>query len=190
MASWQLKNLRSLNIAAHRDFGYFFSSLIIVYCLSGLALNHVDEWNPDFIIEKETVNVPGSWSREKVNKNTVDAFGKLVNEGNYKVYDFPTYDQVKIYYDNASFHINFSTQSGVYEKVSRRPVFYHSNILHRNSVKGWKWIADIFAVMLIVLNVTGLFILRGKYGLKGRGKWLIAAGCLPPLIAFVIHELV
>lgn len=190
MASWQLKNLRSLNIAAHRDFGYFFSSLIIVYCLSGLALNHVDEWNPDFIIEKETVKVAGNWSREKVDQNTVDAFGKLVGESSYKVYDFPTYDQVKIYYDNASFHINFTTQSGVYEKVSRRPVFYHSNILHRNSVKGWKWIADIFAVMLIVLNVTGLFILRGKYGLKGRGKWLIAAGMLPPIVAFVIHELV
>jgi uncharacterized protein len=189
MAKWQLKNIRSLNIAAHRDFGYFFSSLIIVYCLSGIALNHIDSWNPDFIITHETVKISGTYTAKTVSKEQVEKFGKLVNEESYKVYDFPTHDQLKIYYDNASLHVNFSTNSAVYEKVSRRPMFYQANVLHRNSVKGWKWAADIFAFMLIVLNLTGLFILKGKYGIKGRGKWLILAGALPPVIALIVHEM-
>ncbi|HEX2898560.1 MAG TPA: PepSY-associated TM helix domain-containing protein, partial [Bacteroidia bacterium] len=67
-------------------------------------------------------------------------------------------------------------------------VFYQANVLHRNSLKGWKWMADVFAVLLIVLSLTGLFVLKGKYGLGGRGKWLVAAGLLPPLAAILIYE--
>lgn len=178
--------IRRLNIATHRDLGYFFSSLIIIYCLSGLALNHVNEWNPDFIIQKKTVTIDKSYMSNELTSAIIEDFGKLVGETTYKVYDSPTPDQVKIYYDNASLHLNFTTKTGVYESVRRRPVFYQSNLLHRNSIKGWKWAADIFAVLLIVINVTGLFILKGKHGLKRRGKWLIAAGILPPVIAIIL----
>lgn len=186
MGKWQLKNIRSLNVAAHRDFGYFFSTLIIIYCLSGLALNHVDDWNPDFIITRDSVDVKTTYTKKEVNKNVILGLGTVVGESDYKVYDFPTGNQVKIYYEDASLHLNLSTGKGVYESVSSRAVFYEVNVLHRNSVKGWKWAADVFAIMLIVINITGLFILRGKYGLSGRGKWLIAAGTLPPVIAILI----
>jgi uncharacterized protein len=183
------RKIRRFNIATHRDLGYFFSSLIIVYCLSGIALNHIDDWNPDFIIHKETVAIKGDYKGKKLTKTDIEKFGKLVGEGSYKIYDSPTSDQVKIYYDNASLHLNFSTGKGEYERVSRRPIFYHSNVIHRNSVRGWKWASDVFAFMLIAINITGLFILKGKHGLGGRGKWLIAAGALPPIIALIFHEM-
>lgn len=184
------KRLRRFNIASHRDLGYFFSSLIIVYCLSGIALNHVNEWNPDFIIHKDTVRIKEKYSKDQMNAAIINGFGKIVGEEKFKVFDSPTNDQVKIYYDNASLHINFSTGIGIYERVARRPVFYHSNIIHRNSVKGWKWASDVFAILLIAINITGLFILKGKHGLTGRGKWLIAAGMLPPIIAIIINEII
>ena len=181
--------LRRLNIATHRDLGYFFSTLIIVYCLSGLALNHVDDWNPDFIITKKDIKINAAMQPGAVDKTIIDSLGRMVGEEKYKVYDVPTHGQVKIYYDNASFHVNFETHTGIYEKVARRPMFYQSNLFHRNSIKGWRWFADIFAVALILLNITGLFILKGKHGLGGRGKWWMAAGLLPPVIFYIIHEL-
>ena len=49
--------------------------------------------------------------------------------------------------------------------------------------------ADVFAVMLILISITGLFILKGKKGIAGRGKWFIAAGALPPIIAIVLSEI-
>jgi hypothetical protein len=49
--------------------------------------------------------------------------------------------------------------------------------------------ADVFAFLLITINITGLFILKGNYGIKGRGKWLILAGAIPPIFAIIIHEL-
>ena len=183
-----LKKLRRLNIATHRDIGYFFSSLIIIYCISGIALNHVNDWNPDFIIQKKTIEIAEKYSSKELTPAVINSFGKLVGEDKFKVYDTPTSNRVKVYYENASLLIDFSDGTGIYEKVSRRPVFFQSNVLHRNSLKGWKWASDAFATMLILISVTGLFVLKGKKGLTGRGKWLIAAGALPPLIALLLYE--
>jgi hypothetical protein len=184
-----VKKIRRLNVATHRDLGYFFSSLIIVYCISGLALNHINDFNPDFIIEKSEVTISPSYSQKDVSDKMIRSLGELVSEESYKVYDAPTSDQVKIYYDNASLHVNFSTHKALYERVSRRPVLYQSNVIHRNTVKGWKWISDVFAFMLITISITGLFVLKGKHGITGRGKWLIAAGTLPIIIVLLIHQL-
>jgi uncharacterized protein len=182
--------IRRLNAATHRDLGYFFSSLIIIYCLSGIALNHIDEWNPDFVITKKTIDLKKTYLQKELNDEIILHYSRLVGENSFKVYDSPTKDQVKIYFENASLHLNFSTRKGNYESVSRRPIFYHSNIIHRNNVSGWKWVSDIFALLLIVINVTGLFILKGKHGITGRGKWLMLAGTVPPIAILVIHELV
>jgi hypothetical protein len=59
------------------------------------------------------------------------------------------------------------------------------NVLHRNSLKAWRWLSDAFSILLVLVNVTGLLILRGRHGLTARGKWLIAAGLLPPAVALV-----
>lgn len=185
-----LRKIRRFNIVTHRDVGYFFSSLIIVYCLSGIALNHINEWNPDFIILKDTVDLGRPYTREEIKQSEIKEFSAKIGEANYKIYDFPTRDQVKIYFDNASLHVYLGEGIGIYERVTRRPIIYQSNILHRNNIKGWKWFSDIFAVFLILINLTGIFILKGKHGLLGRGKWLIAAGALPPLIALVVSELI
>jgi len=94
----------------------------------------------------------------------------------YKVYDFPTADQVKIYFDQASLHVYLAERWALYENIRRRPLFYQTNVLHRNSVHAWKWASDIFAILLITLNLTGVIILKGKYGITGRGKWFIIMG--------------
>ena len=187
MAGSFVKKLRRLNLATHRDFGYFFSGLIIIYCLSGVALNHVDEWNPDFIIEKKTIHFRKDYKTREMNRDNIDFFNKMVGEEKYKVTDAPTPDQLKIYYDNASLHLNFSKHEGVYEKISKRPLFYQVNVLHKNSLKDWKWASDVFALMLIVICITGLFMLKGKDGFWGRGKWLILGGLVPPIVALIIH---
>src|SRR5262245_15809470 len=90
------------NIAVHRDFGYACAMLILAYCLSGIAVNHIGDWNPDFVISKETVTVPRTYTKDGITREQILELGALVNEEGFKIYDFPTPDQVKIYYDNAS----------------------------------------------------------------------------------------
>lgn len=181
-----VKKLRRWNVTWHRDLGYFFSGLIIIYCISGLALNHVNDFNPDFIIYRQQVKLPATYSRSGFSSRQAMDISRLVGEKTYKVYDFPTPSQVKIYYDNATLHANLSTGTGEYERLQKRHVFYESNVLHRNSLAGWKWVSDIFAVMLIIISVTGLFVLKGKYGFRRRGVWIVSAGLLLPIAATIL----
>ena len=34
--------------ALHRDAGYFVVGLTVIYALSGLAVNHIKDWDPNF----------------------------------------------------------------------------------------------------------------------------------------------
>lgn len=183
-------NLRRLNKSLHRDVGYFLSGLIFIYCLSGIALNHVGDWNPDFLIHKQNVTLDRPYTRAEITPERIAEFNALVGESAAKVHDFPTARHLKIYYDNASLLLDLSTATGNYESVRRRPLFYQTNVLHRNTLKGWRWAADAFGLLLIFLTVSGWFVLKGEKGIGGRGKWLIAAGMLPPLAAVLIFSLI
>jgi len=183
-------NLRRLNSDLHRDIGYFLSGLILVYCLSGIALNHVNDWNPDFVIHKRTITLERSYTAAEITPERVGEFTRLVGEASPKVHDFPTANHVKIYYDNASLLVDLVARTGIYERVQRRPFFYQMNVLHRNSLRGWKWASDLFGALLIFLTLSGWFILKGKYGILGRGKWFIVAGIFPPVAAIILFQLV
>ena len=32
----------------HRDLSYFFAGMVLIYALSGIAMNHRDTFNPDY----------------------------------------------------------------------------------------------------------------------------------------------
>ena len=67
------------------------------------------------------------------------------------------------------------------ELVQHRVVLYAANALHLNSPKKlWTWVADLYAVSLGLLAITGLFVLKGKTGITGRGAWLTAIGVAVP----------
>ncbi|MDZ4708064.1 MAG: PepSY-associated TM helix domain-containing protein [Saprospiraceae bacterium] len=180
---------RKANRAVHRDVGYFCSALILAYCISGIALNHVDDWNPDFIIHRDTIRFEQNWQKDQIQPEDILNLSGKAGHKSYKVYDFPTPDQVKIYFDQASLHVYLDQKWGLYEHIRRRPLFYQTNVLHRNSVQGWKWASDIFAILLITLNLTGVILLKGKYGISGRGKWFILLGLIPPLVVLFIQSL-
>lgn len=181
---------RRFNRALHRDLGYFLTAFVISYCLSGLALNHKDDWNPDFVVQKREIALERAYADDELDERVAATLDALVGEERHRVIDAPVPGQVKIYYDNASLHLYLAEKRGVYERLARRPLFYDANVLHRNSLKSWRFLSDAFSVLLILVNVTGLFVLRGRLGLGSRGKWLIAAGALPPLVALVAFRMV
>ena len=63
-----------------------------------------------------------------------------------------------------------------------------ANFLRSNHARRlWTLAADIYAVTLI-LDVTGLFVLKGKKGITGRGAWLTGAGILVPVIFLSLYS--
>ena len=61
------------------------------------------------------------------------------------------------------------------------------NQLHLNAPKGvWTIVADVYAIGLILMALTGMFVLKGRTGITGRGRWLVAAGIILPLAFWLI----
>ncbi len=174
--------VRRLNNILHRDFGYFFAGTTVIYAISGLAVNHLDDWNPSFIINRQAIQAEKLDSRDAVSTQWVmSVLEPLGEHDNYRSYDFPTSKKVKIYLCEGTVFINIINVTGEYETVRRRPFFYQINTLHLSPKKFWLVFSDVFCVSLILICVTGLFVLNGRNGITGRGAVLAGAGVLVPI---------
>ena len=57
-------NLRKLSHALHRDIGYLCIGLTLIYALSGIAVNHIRDWNPSYRVVRSSAQIaPNSFRR-------------------------------------------------------------------------------------------------------------------------------
>lgn len=181
-------NIRKLNRIIHRDLGYVFFAASIIYGLSGIALNHIKDWNPNYIVTSETYEVqfenPSEVSTVEI-KRFLESIGE---QGNYKKHYTAGDNSVKVFIKNGSVFINTLNKEAYLEKLERRPIFHQFNFLHYNhSRRLWTWFADAYAISLILLAISGLFMIKGRKGIKGRGAVLTAVGIAIPLILFLLY---
>jgi hypothetical protein len=79
------------------------------------------------------------------------------------------------------------SKNGYMEKITKRPFFYEINFLHYNPGKWWIWFSDSFCVGMIIIAITGLFIIaKSKNSLSRRGIWFIIAGLVVPILALIL----
>lgn len=178
-----VKNLRKWSRILHRDIGYFFLGASLIYGLSGIALNHIRDWNPNYVVslnefQADEVFVKGTPKEEIIEWVAENDFG-----GKYKTHYYPQPTEAKIYLtNNITVYLNLNDGSGVLEALKKRPVFYHANFLHYNPNRWWNWFSDAFAIALVLFAITALFMVRGKKGAWGRGGIYIFLGILIPLL--------
>lgn len=178
---------RKWNRAIHRDFGYLFFGMTVIYALSGIALNHRADWNPNFIVIEKPISEPAF--TERPDKAEVKSLMKKYGvESSYRKHYFPAENNLKIFLTGGVAMINLETGNGYIELTRRRPVFREINYLHYNPSPSWTWFSDIFSVALILLANTGLLIPRGGDGITARGAWLSLLGILIPVL-FIIYYL-
>jgi hypothetical protein len=180
--------LRKLNRITHRDIGYLITGLTIIYALSGIALNHKHNWNPNYIIDQEIFTTNVRFEREILDDEGVlvflDEFGEREN---FKTFYYPAGDMLTIFLVGGSIHVNVITGKGYIERLTKRPLLYQLNFLHYNPGKWWKYFSDIYCVSLILVTVTGLFIVKGRNGITKRGAILTVIGIILPLIFLLIY---
>jgi hypothetical protein len=180
-------NLYKLNRVLHRDFGYFFFGMTIIYAISGIALNHRHEWNSNYIIRQEVVELTLDSANTGDREYAESLLGQIDDNLKYKTH-ISSPGTIKIFVDGGSVTINTESGDGTIETIRKRPLFYEFNFLHYNKPgRLWTWFSDIYCVGLLLLAVTGLFIIRGKNGIKGRGAWMTAIGIAVPLILFLMY---
>ena len=163
--------------------------LTLVYVVSGVAVNHVDAWNPNYAIEQRSapvgVWVPGQQSEAMV----PDVLARLRLPADYRTTFRPDSAHLRIFLEDGVVDVDLAAGTATVEIVKRRPVLFAANFLHLNHPKRlWTWMADIYAVALGLLALTGLFVLKGKKGITGRGAWLTAAGAVIPVVFLWLYN--
>lgn len=180
--------IRKINRAVHRDLGYFFFGMCIIYGLSGIALNHRHHWNPNYIITQKQFQL--SYKAQDEKKDKQGALKVLEDIGiaeKYKTH-LTTENGYRIFIEGGTVNANLRSGEVFLETLRKRPVFQQINYLHYNTPrKLWTWFSDAFAVSLILLAISGLFILKGKNGITGRGAWLTIAGVVIPLVLLYLY---
>ena len=177
------KPWRRWNAATHRDVGYVTVALTLAYAISGLAVNHIASWNPNYSKVKEVRQIQPLSRTGSTEVLVRAAQAQLKPEGKFKSAFQPDDDTLQLYYDRTTYAVDLPTGKVLVEAVRPRPVLYAMNQLHLNAPKRlWTLIADLYAVALIVLAGTGLFIIKGPKGFFGRGLWLTGAGAAVPIL--------
>jgi hypothetical protein len=176
---------RRWNNILHRDLGYLCVALTIIYAVSGIAVNHIHQWNPNYKFERVEMTF------EPIEVSDLDtmvaqAVERLELPGLPQEAFRPDPTTVLLFYDGWSVDVFATEGRALVERPRDRFLLRDFNFLHLNHAKGlWTWVADAYAALLLLLAVTGMFVLKGKKGLAGRGKWWVLAGLLLPL-AFLI----
>ena len=184
------KTLRRWNNALHRDIGYLAVGMTLVYAISGIILNHFkagDFKHPDYSTRSDVFRVdppPG----EKPDKAYVLAILEKIGEQDaYKSYVKGT-GYLQIFIHNGTVYVDLNEGTAQLDKKIQRTILKEFNLLHYNNIKKWfTWFSDVYAVALIILSITGLFVLRGRNGILGRGAWLTAIGIIIPAIIMIIY---
>ena len=179
---------RKWNRAVHRDFGYLFFGMTLVYALSGIALNHRSDWNPNYIIVDQEIKGKAfdhNLTKDEVKSLLLADFGE---ESSYRKHYYPQPGLLKVFLTGGMLMLDTETGEGYLEISRRRPLFREVNYLHYNPSDYWTWFSDIFAGAMIVLALSGILIPRGSDGLSARGAWLTILGILLPFI-FIMYYL-
>ena len=168
----------------HRELSFFFSGMILIYAISGFVMNHRDSINPHYTVTRTLHSINNLPSQSAFNKQTVlNLMEQIEIEESYTKHYFPQPNHLKVFLKGGSSLIaDLTTGEVCYESLKRKPIVSTMTTLHYNPGKWWTWFADIFAVSLIIITLTGLVMLKGKYGLWGRGGIELLLGIAIPLI--------
>lgn len=172
--------LRSL----HRDIGYFVVGLTFIYAASGLAVNHIADWEPNFDEFERTVDVGTVPEDDAAAAELVST--KLGIDG-APVDTYRIDGELELLYDDQR-QVIVDLATGRALDRGRKPRFFLrvANWLHLNrGKKAWTFVADAYAILLLYLATSGMVMLPGKKGFRGRGWIFVALGILVPA-AYVI----
>jgi hypothetical protein len=182
------RNARAVLRAIHRDLGYLCIGLTIVYAISGVAVNHIHEWNPNYAVSLQRFELgPIPHAVPAGDDTTLDVLRRLGMDERFDTTFQSDPASLRIVQGPITIDVDLTSGRGMREDVRTRPILYESNVLHLNHQKGvWTWVADGFAVSLAFLALSGAFILRGRQGLTGRGLWFTLTGLAIPIVFLLV----
>ena len=181
------RNWRRWFRAFHRDIGYVVVALTLAYSLSGIAVNHIDDWNPNYSYDERAIDL-GAITAAGLPEREAAIIGALgIPRTEVRGHFLESEHDFRVFLtEGQEVRVDLRTGRGLHKRITKRAVFFEVNALHLNNLKGaWTYIADAFAVALIILALTGVSMMKGDRGFMGRGKYFVGAGLLVPIAAII-----
>ncbi len=174
------------NRAFHRDLGYLTIGLIFVFAVSGIFVNHFTSWQTSFKVEERSYQI-GPVDRNDLEVMAQEVLTRLeIDETPKQLLDI-SQDRIRLVLYLRNVDVELDTGEVKVEILKPRRVIPLLNFLHLNEAGGlWTYVSDLFAIALMLLATTGLFMVRGDKRLTGRGLWLILAGFTIPIIFWIL----
>ncbi len=177
-------NVRGWLRAIHRDAGYLAVGLTLVYALSGIAVNHIADWDPNFrnFEERHEVATLAGATDDEIGRSARAALA--VKEEPREVYR-TSETQIDVLFDRRTLHLKKLAASWEIVDEGQKPRFLIrvANWLHLNrGKKAWTYMADAYAGALLFLAISGLFMIKGPKGLVWRGALVAGLGVAIPII--------
>ncbi len=175
------KRWRAWLRALHRDFGYAAIGFTVIYAVSGIAQNHIEDWGDvSYKATERTFSIPAiadSVPDAVAVKTVADAAGLGVPQSSTRAGD-----ELRLEYGDGV-KVTAIGMTVTVQTRTRRAFIGIANWLHTaRHKKAWKYLSDAFAVLLLYLAFSGIFMIKGKLGLKWRGTILISAGFAVPVL--------
>lgn len=166
--------------AVHRDLGYLAVGFTIIYAVSGLAINHIADWDPNFKASERTITIapiPADLPDAEAVQRVVAAAATGTPDDVFRAGD-----EIRLSYASGT-QVTAIGDTGEVTIQARSSRFFLrvANWLHYNrGKKAWTYLADLYAVMLLYLAVSGIFMIKGRLGLRWRGAVLVSLGVAIP----------
>ena len=177
-----------LNRVLHRDIGYLTVGFTLIFAISGIAVNHIQDWNPNYSISKTESAIPPIVTQSE-DEMVQHVLRHVSLSAPVKNTFRSSPNELKIFFDGSTLYYNSRTGSVIEERIAERALLFDMNYLHLNHAKKiWTWVSDLFALFLIFLSISGLFILKGKQGIKGRGAVLTMIGFAIPVLFLLLYR--
>ncbi len=183
MKWWNKNTALRITRTIHRDLGFLMVGISIVYGISGILLNHMNGKDPAYKTEIKSVQL-----EPQLDKNELTVRWKDQNNLPFVKKTLPIdQDHIRLLLDGGVGVYNVKSGLVDYEKYTQRKFVYWINRLHYNKVSGWHFMADFFAASLLFFAISGLFMVKGKKGIGGRGKWYLLGGLAIP-VAYILFS--
>ena len=167
----------------HRDAGYFVVGFTFIYAISGLAVNHRGDWEPESVVTEKTVPLDTTLSEDE-NEATREVMAELKLDGEpADVFGTDLDLEFRLDRDNTTVFVDKEAKTILVRSERDRVLIKAANWLHlAKGKKAWKYVADVYAILLLYLATSGMVMLPGKKGFAGRGWILVVAGIAVPVI--------
>ena len=180
LAALVRKRWRAWLRAIHRDIGYLAVGFTLIYALSGIAMNHIDDWDPNFHateITRTITPISDDISDAEATRRLAAAAGVTGKLDDI----YRAGDEVRLSYADGT-KLTAIGDTLTLQTRRDRLFFRVADWLHATRGKqAWKFFADAYAVLLLYLAISGIFMIKGRLGLRWRGAALISLGLAGPL---------